>query len=154
MDSLVSGALHQPPIHLPPPIFDHTRSRKEYQIVKSWQVSQVVCVIDHAVRPLDINIDADLGAFILDLLRSMGPPYSNPGYTNWRGPRLTLQVRGMKYPLTYADISGSPNTEMGMITFLVTFERFRRLVYATSRRRKRTQFLNDNPVDPWSRNDA
>jgi hypothetical protein len=88
----------------------------------------------------------------------MGSPYSNPGYTNWRSPRLTLQVRGKKYPLVYADISGSPNTETDMITFLATFERFIGVDTLPLGEDKDGSFddlyWKDKPVDTWPRDDA
>jgi hypothetical protein len=107
-----------------------------------------------------MGLDGDLEGFIHDLLENMGPPYSQPGYTNWRSPCLALKVRGKKYPLTYADISGSPNTETEMITFLklATFERFVGLHTAPLGEDQEgsfdIQYWHDKPADAWLRDDA
>ena len=110
------------------------------------------------LQPLNMGIDADLETFILNLLQNMGPPYSDPGYTNWQSPRLTFQVQGKKYPLTYADISGSPNTEMDMITFLGTLERFVGMdtlpLGADNDGSFDDLYWEDKHVNTWPRDDA
>jgi hypothetical protein len=102
-----------------------------------------------------MGIDLELQSFIL---RNMGPPYADPGYTGNRSPRLPLKVRGKKYPITLADISGSHNLETRMVNFIVTLERFIGLdtlpLGEDQEGGSDINYWHDKPVNTWPRDDA